>query len=245
MRYGLIADIHANSSALQVALDHLGRAGVDKMLFLGDLVGYGGQPVESVSMVQARTDVLSICGNHDRHLFAEVDPHMRKTAVRVVEWTASVLSEEQLLFLKNLPQGLTVDDRFLMVHGSLVERDAYILNAGQVRQNLECMEQEFDGYQICFFAHTHVPMLVSHTTAVSDVRETKTYQLQAGDIYLINPGSVGQPRDRCPYASFGLFDSDKWTMTFFRQPYDIRSAQNAILEAGLPEKFARRLAAGL
>ena len=244
MRYGIIADIHANSTALKVALDHLSRAGIEKMLFLGDLIGYGGQPVESVQMIQERMDTLSICGNHDRMLFSDIDPHMRRTAVRAVEWTRSVLSDEQIHFLRHLPQGLTIDDKYLMVHGSLLDRDAYILNSAQVHENLKCMREEFPEYTVCFFGHTHAPMLVSQSSCVMEVHESRTYQLEAGEVYLINPGSVGQPRDHCPYASFGIFDDEKWIMSFFRKPYNIREAQEAILAAGLPDKFAKRLAAG-
>ena len=244
MHYGIIADIHANATALKVALDHLNRTGIDKMLFLGDLIGYGGQPVESVQMIQGRMDTLSISGNHDRMLFSDIDPHMRKTAVRAVEWTRDVLSDEQLYFLRHLPQGLTVDDRYLMVHGSLLDRDAYILNSTQIRQNLDCMRDEFSDYKICFFGHTHAPMVVSKGSCVMEVRESRTYQLDRDEVYLINPGSIGQPRDHCPYSSFGIFDEDKWTMSIFRKPYNIREAQDAIENAGLPEKFAKRLTAG-
>jgi diadenosine tetraphosphatase ApaH/serine/threonine PP2A family protein phosphatase len=244
MRYGILADVHANASALRTALDHLARAKIDKILFLGDLIGYGGQPAESVSMLMERTDVLAICGNHDRQLFDPVDPHMRRTAVTALEWTRSVLSPAQMEYLRALPQGLTVDDQFIMVHGSLSERDAYILNSTQVNRNLKVLTSHFPAFHICFFGHTHSPMLVSNQNAVMEARETKTYQLKRDDTYLINPGSAGQPRDNCPFASFGLFDADKWTMTFFRVPYDIRNAQEAIMAAGLPEKFAKRLAAG-
>ena len=144
-----------------------------------------------------------------------------------------------------LTQPVRVDDVVIMVHGSLVSRDAYILSMKEVERNRKCMLEEFKGMRICFFAHTHVPMLIGMKKMVTELRETKAFQLDPSDICLVNPGSVGQPRDRCPLASFGIFDTDNWTMTFFRLPYDVAGAQQAITAAGLPEKFARRLELGV
>ncbi|MHC4202187.1 MAG: metallophosphoesterase family protein [Planctomycetota bacterium] len=247
MRYGLLADVHANMYAFSVALGHLEQSRVDKILFLGDLVGYGAEPAQCVDMLrsQASPPVLPISGNHDRQVLGEKDPQMRRTASRALDWTRDKLSPEHIRYLQSIPQGRVVDDVVIMVHGSLVSRDAYILSMKEVERNRKCMLEEFKGMRICFFAHTHVPMLIGMKKMVTELRETKAFQLDPSDICLVNPGSVGQPRDRCPLCSFGIFDTDNWTMTFFRLQYDVAGAQQAITAAGLPEKFARRLELGV
>ena len=244
-RYGVFGDIHANLPAMEVALDYLDMAGVDKMLLLGDLVGYGANPSECIQLVRDRVDVIAIAGNHDRQVIGERDKRMRRTALKALEWTQDNISPNNARYLRNLPSGQVVDEVFIMVHGSLVERDAYILNAREVQRNLECMANDFPEMRVCFFGHTHVPMLIGTKAVVTDLKKTRTFQLDTDDIYLINPGSVGQPRDRCPTASFGIFDAEKWTMTFVRKEYDVKLAQRRIIEAGLPEKFARRLSIGV
>lgn len=244
-KYGIISDIHANYVAMKVALDYLHAAGVDKVLCLGDLVGYGAEPFECIQAVRDKPDIYTIAGNHDRQVIGDKDPRMRKTAAKVLEWTADNISPSNARFLKTIPQGMTVDDIFIMIHGSLVERDAYILSPQEITKNLNCMINDFPQQRVCFFGHTHLPMLVGTKAVITELRETKSFQLDPNDVYLINPGSVGQPRDKCPLVSFCIFDAESWKITFIRKPYDIRQAQRLIIDNGLPEKFARRLAVGV
>ncbi len=245
MLYGLIGDVHANAQAFDEVLKHLKGAGVDKILNVGDLVGYGASPADCLAQAREQVHMTTIAGNHDRQVAGNIDPRMRLTATKALEWTRDNISPASLRFLSNLPEGQIVDEKYIMVHGSLVERDAYILTAGEVKRNLECMLKEFKQLKICFFGHTHVPMLISTRGVVADLRQTKSFQLERGEIYMVNPGSVGQPRDRCPLASFALFDDENYTVTYVRKPYDVASSQRAIVQAGLPEKFARRLSAGV
>jgi len=245
MLYGLIADIHANGPAFEVAFKHLQAAGVDKILNMGDLVGYGAAPAECVTLAREQLHMTTIAGNHDRQVAGDIDPRMRLTASKALEWTRDNLSPANCRYLAALPDGQMVDERFVLVHGSLVERDAYVLTAGEVKRNLECLIRDFPKIKLCLFGHTHVPMLISTRGVFADLRATRSFQLEPGEIYMINPGSVGQPRDRCPLASFAIFDTEKLTVTFIRKPYDIAAAQRAIIQAGLPEKFARRLSAGV
>jgi predicted phosphodiesterase len=244
-KYGIISDIHANYQALKVALEFLAANNVDKYFCLGDLVGYGAEPFECIQAIRDKPNIYTIAGNHDRQVIGEKDPRMRKTATKVLVWTQDNISPSNARYLKQLPQGMTVDDTFILVHGSLVERDAYILTRQEIDKNLQCMFSDFPGLKLCFFGHTHLPMLIGTKAVITDLKETKSFQLNRNDTYLINAGSVGQPRDRCPFASFGIFDAQAWTMTFVRRPYDIRAAQRAIIDNGLPEKFARRLAVGV
>jgi len=244
VRYGLIADIHANVRAFVVAYEKLKAVGVDQTIFLGDLVGYGPAPAACVDLFAGLPETLPISGNHDRQVLGERDPYMRRTAARALEWTRNQLSPKQLRTLQSFPQGRTVEDTFIVVHGSLVSRDAYIRSMNDVKVNRKSMVEDFPGSRVCFFGHTHVPLLAGTKDTVTDLKETKAFQLDPDDVYLVNPGSVGQPRDGCPLSAFGVFDSDNWTMTFFREPYDVAGTCEAIREAGLPEKFARRLEAG-
>jgi predicted phosphodiesterase len=245
VRYGVVADVHGNARAFRVALAYLANARIDKLLFLGDLVGYGAEPAECVELLRTQKNVVAISGNHDRQVIGDPDPQMRRTAIRALEWTRQQLSPEQIRYLKTLPQGQTLDDGLLLVHGSLVSRDTYILTMREVEENRRCMLEQFAGFRVCFFAHTHVPMLIGPKEVITDLHDTKAFKLSRNDIYLINPGSVGQPRDRSPLASFGIFDTAEWTMSFLRLPYDVSGAKQAIVKAGLPEKFARRLEVGV
>ena len=244
-KYGIISDVHANYTAMKMALEHLEAAGCDAIINLGDLVGYGAQPAECVKTIRALPNAISIIGNHDRQAMGEKDDRMRKTAAKVLEWTAQHLTPDDLIYLKGVPQGLVLEELFILVHGSLVERDAYLLTTAEISRNLKSMIEDFPKSRVCFFGHTHVPMLIGTKAIVTDLQETKTFKLDPNEKYMINPGSVGQPRDKCPLSSFGIFDTKNWTMTFIRKPYDFRQAQKLIVENGLPEKFARRLALGI
>ena len=244
-KYGIISDVHANYTAMKMALEHLEAAGCDAIINLGDLVGYGAEPAECVKTIRALPNAISIIGNHDRQAMGEKDDRMRKTAAKVLEWTAQHLTPDDLIYLKGVPQGLVLEELFILVHGSLVERDAYLLTTAEISRNLKSMIEDFPKSRVCFFGHTHVPMLIGTKAIVTDLHETKTFKLDPNEKYMINPGSVGQPRDKCPLSSFGIFDTKKWTMTFIRKPYDFRQAQKLIVDNGLPEKFARRLALGI
>jgi predicted phosphodiesterase len=207
-KYGIIADIHSNYTALKVALDYLQRAGVDKVLCLGDIVGQVRDASECIQALKHRSDIFVIAGNCDR---------------AAAESTVDDISPANRRFLKALPEGMTIDETFMMVHGSIVNRDAYILNAQEISRNLSCMINDFPTIKACFFGHTHIPMLINTKQVITDLRETKTFQLDPKDVYLINPGSVGQPRDKCPLAAFGIFNAENWQMQFIRKPYDYNS----------------------
>ena len=244
-KYGIISDVHANYTAMKMAMEHLESAGCDAIINLGDLVGYGAEPAQCVEAIRARTNIISIIGNHDRQAMGEKDDRMRKTAAKVLEWTAQHLTPDDIGYLKNVPQGLVLEDTFILVHGSLVERDAYLLSSAEINRNMKSMIADFPLAKICFFGHTHVPMLIGTKAVVTNLQETKMFKLDPNEKYMINPGSVGQPRDKCPLSSFGIFDTKNWTMTFIRKPYDYKLSQKLIIDNGLPEKFARRLALGI
>lgn len=244
MRYGIIADVHANLRAFEACLSVLDRAGFEKLLFLGDLVGYGAEPAECIKLLRSRPNVTAIIGNHDRMVLSDPDETMRRTAAMAIKWTQDQLHSGHMRYLTSLPQGQVVDDTFLLVHGSLTARDTYVMNLAEIEANRRAMREDFKDTKVCFFGHTHVPMIIGETTIVRDIKKNMTFRLDPKSIYLINPGAVGQPRDACPLGSCGVFDSSEWAMMFFRVPYDVQGAGRAILAAGLPRKFARRLEVG-
>ena len=233
MLIALLSDIHANWHALEAVLEDL--PDVDDVICLGDVVGYGGEPVRCLDHVREQ-GWLTLTGNHDR---ACVDQDARAwfndDAAAVVTWTAEQLGADRLTWLAELPEQVGRSGA-LLVHAS--PRNPvyeYILDLYTAAANLRIL-----GDGICFHGHTHLPGVF----AMSDEQVGHDYQVGTVAIEgpaLINPGSVGQPRDRDPDASYGLWDTEERTFEFRRVGYDREAAKLAIREAGLPERFALRL----
>lgn len=236
MRLGVFSDIHANWQALEAVLADAGD--IDGGVCLGDVVGYGGDPVRCVDEVR-RLGWPTLVGNHDRACTdAEILAWFNDDAARVVRWTRDQLGDDRLGWLGSLPE-LETRDSVLLVHAS--PRDPifeYILDAGTAAANLHLI-----GDRACMHGHTHVPGYfywnggeVEHAYWLGRIR-------LEGPV-LVNPGSVGQPRDGNPDASYGVWDLDEMTFEWRRVPYDREGAQRAILAAHLPERFASRLEMG-
>jgi diadenosine tetraphosphatase ApaH/serine/threonine PP2A family protein phosphatase len=236
VRVAIFSDIHANWHALEAVLRDCPP--VDETLCLGDVVGYGGDPKRCVDEVTQR-GWLTLVGNHDR---ACTDPEIlewfNEDAASVVRWTMDVIGEERLGWLRGLPDS-HVEHDVLLVHAS--PRDhiyEYVLDTAVAHANLELI----DG-GVCFHGHTHVPGIFGMTDgAVTHEYRVDTFHLKGPA--LVNPGSVGQPRDGSPTSSYGVWDTDKGTFEFRRVRYDIKGAQRAIRKAKLPERFALRLETG-
>jgi diadenosine tetraphosphatase ApaH/serine/threonine PP2A family protein phosphatase len=233
MRIAVLSDIHANWHALEAVLDDCPP--VDEVLCLGDVVGYGGEPKRCLDEVRSRK-WPTLVGNHDR---ACTDPTIltwfNDDAARVIRWTAQELGPKRLKWLKELPEA-SVSHEVLLVHGS--PRDPvyeYILDAMTAEANLELLE---DG--VCFHGHTHVAGVFAPGDGVPS-HSYQRGQMQLKGPQLVNPGSVGQPRDRDPDASYGIWDVGASTFEFRRVPYDREAAKAAIRAAGLPPRFADRL----
>ena len=236
MRIALISDIHGNWQALEAVVDDVDAAGaVDDVICLGDIVGYGGDPLRCLDHVRSH-GWLTLTGNHDR---ACVDPDalswFNEDAASAVRWTIGVLDADRLAWLRDLPERAERDGSRL-VHAS--PRDPvyeYVLDIESAIANLELL----DG-GLCVHGHTHVPGIFHFDHGLL----THDYEVGVMELpgpALINPGSVGQPRDREPDASYGIWDSERGTFEFRRTPYDREAAKRAIREAGLPERFATRL----
>ncbi|MGO4881587.1 MAG: metallophosphoesterase family protein [Bryobacteraceae bacterium] len=240
-----MSDIHANWEGLQAAMEHAaGR--YDQVVCLGDLIGYGADPNAVTEWVREHA-VMVVRGNHDKASVGLDDlewfnPVARAAAV----WTQHQLTPENADYIRNLPRGPLSLDGFQLVHGSPLDEDEYILDpieAGMVFGYLEA--------PLTFFGHTHLQggFIWNHarveTISKTPAREERqTLELDQDCAYMINPGSVGQPRDGDPRAAYVLYNSEERFLIFYRLPYDVRKAQEKIRRAGLPPLLADRLASG-
>ena len=249
MRYLIIADMHGNWDALVAVLEDAQKRGFEEVLVLGDLVGYGATPNEIVEELgRLEMPFQAIRGNHDKVVSGIDDgSNFNPTALLAARWTSDAMTEENLGFIRNLPQGpVRIDDNLLICHGSLLDEDEYLLAALDAVESLLSVED-----QVVFFGHTHIPSKFSYRdedgrtdVAVLEGDEV-IVELEEGTRYMLNPGSVGQPRDRDSRAGYMIYDTDSRQVTLRRLEYPIARAQERIRAAGLPEMLADRLGVGV
>jgi len=261
MRVGIISDVHGNLEALQAVWQLFDAEKVDTVWCLGDTVGYGANPRECLAKVRDRCSVV-LKGNHDEASATlwGLD-WFNEWARQAALWTHHQLSEQEISFLRNLPASERVDLRdenlsvVRLVHGSLREPlTEYILNAHIAAENMELLLSEIEpsteSPALLFFGHSHVAevyflsSLRSRKLKHQRFLVTTDFQLQPGGAYLINVGSVGQPRDGNPYAACGILDTETLRLRVFRVPYDVERAAIKIIRAGLPQELALRLFQG-
>jgi diadenosine tetraphosphatase ApaH/serine/threonine PP2A family protein phosphatase len=245
MRYLILSDIHSNLEALDAVLADAPRDAFDRVLVLGDIVGYGADPNPVVDRVRALGPDMMIRGNHDKVAAGVESAESFNHAARdAAVWTFDTLRPENRDFLVGLPEGPIDDDLVEICHGSPDDEDEYIFEPVDAIESLR-------GARLtpCFFGHTHVPIAYWLSSDRFDVivapsdAETQI-ALEPGRRYLVNPGSVGQPRDGDPRACYAIYDSETQVLTWRRVSYDVAATQQKIVEAGLPEGLARRLAVG-
>ena len=246
MKYLIVSDIHSNKEALTAVLSFVRRKPWDKVVFLGDLVGYGANPNQAVDMLRAvKKPFVGIRGNHDKVCSGIEDGELfNRIALEAAMWTRRKLTGSNLKWLTSLPRGpMVVDGSFAISHGTPIDEDAYIF--GEI-EALNVFRQT--DYDVCFFGHSHFPVIFALTpdaiTTVLTVAPSFRFTLRPGARYLINPGSVGQPRDGNPLASFAIFDPESRVVTIHRVSYQLEAAQQRILDAGLPRPLADRLSIG-
>ncbi len=239
MRYALFGDIHANLEAFHAVLEHAQAQKCDAYACLGDIVGYGGSPVECLELVQ-KMKCPVVKGNHDEDS-SQVGAarNTNPIARQAQEWTYERLSEEQHKWLQELRYVRQIDN-FTIVHSSLdrPQHWNYITNKFDATA---CIAYQFT--QLCFVGHSHVPQIYVKGQGVSSHNEYHV-AIEPDKKYLINIGSVGQPRDGDWRASYAIYDSAEAIVNIYRLEYDIRTAQKKILDAGLPESLAHRLEQG-
>jgi len=243
MKYAIIADIHSNLAALNSVLEVLRAERVDRIYCLGDIVGYNANPLECVQTVRSK-GIISLQGNHERAVLGGSMDDAKPETLQAIEFTRRQLPPDQLAFLKSLPEQLHLEERILLVHGSPRNRDEYILNPRAISDNLRYVATECPGIDLCFYGHTHIPLIVGAGKVFSKIHKTTTYKLERFRTYLINPGSVGQPRDNCPLSSFAVLDLGEHAVTIHRKEYDVRASRDRVIEAGLSPLFADRLVLG-
>jgi diadenosine tetraphosphatase ApaH/serine/threonine PP2A family protein phosphatase len=233
MRFAIISDIHSNLEALNKALAIIDSRSIDSIVCLGDIVGYGANPNECVEIVAKRCSTI-LLGNHDA---AALDQSVAKsftTYARLsAEWTSENLLPAHKDFLKSLPLTELKEGAFL-VHASPFEPSEwyYIISLADARNAFGYFAE-----QICFVGHSHLPGVFGEMS----MRQ----QVQRGERFIANVGSVGQPRDGNPNLSFGIFDTERWTYENVRASYDIKTASEKIVSAGLPQALADRLWSGV
>lgn len=240
MRIAVIADIHSNLEALQAVIGRIHALNVDETVCLGDIVGYNANPNECVDILR-KDKILSVLGNHDACASGLEEPHrFNELARRAAFWTRAHLTEENRAFLMDLPRETSRHGCFLF-HGSINDTNRYILSRHDARDNFQSLAGLPGGLKLGLFGHTHVSTaFIDHSGALSE-ELSLDLSLSPGKRYLINPGSVGQPRDRDPRASFLVYDLDDRTVRSFRVEYDVKRCQDRILQAGLPPRLAERL----
>lgn len=246
MRFLILSDIHGNWEALRAVLAHVRRKRYDRTVFLGDAVGYGGSPNHVVDWLRSLgPPAVAVRGNHDR-VCAGLDSadYFNRYARDACLWTLDTLDARNLDYLRQLPQGpLELNPGTIVCHGSSIDEDAYIFSAYDAQGVFSASEA-----WLTFFGHTHVPSMFS--LAADGLRmEMLTgarvvLDLDPESRYLVNPGSVGQPRDHDPRASYALFDEDQRRVFLYRVPYRVGVARRRILQAGLPPVLGDRLLYG-
>jgi diadenosine tetraphosphatase ApaH/serine/threonine PP2A family protein phosphatase len=247
LRYLVLTDIHANLEALDTCLADAGSRRCDRTLFLGDLVGYGADPNAVVERVRDLQPLAMVRGNHDKVVFGiDQAEGFNAVAKSAAAWTLETLTDENREWVAALPQGPhAVDDLVEICHGAPYDEDAYIFDEADARLALSTSLRP-----LCLFGHTHYPITFELEDAgafasigpAADVEAR--LDLRGGVKYLVNPGSVGQPRDGDPRAAYAIVDTASKHVELFRLAYPVEVTQRKIIDAGLPEVLARRLTAG-
>lgn len=246
MRYLILSDIHSNLAALDAVLAAAKRRW-EKAVCLGDIVGYGPDPNEVVERIRA-LDAIVIRGNHDKGVSDSASAEdFNPVARAVVSWTHDHLTDDNRTYIDQLPKGPKSVGAFSIAHGAFHDEDEYVFSPALAYQDL--LESPT---VVTFFGHTHIQggftLRDGEVAALSSRpllgKASFTIKIERGTKYLLNPGSVGQPRDGDPRAGFAIADLQHHLVEFWRVPYDIEAVQNRMAQAGLPEPLILRLSVG-
>jgi predicted phosphodiesterase len=249
LRYAVLADVHANLEALEAVLAAIAEEGVDRIVCAGDLVGYHADPEACVALLR-EAGAVCIAGNHDRVAAGVAEPTRFGTVARdAIAWTRAHLSPESRAFLASLPLHRVVDQRFLMFHGSLhptPNADLHLSRDARVARSIQALREGSFSVTLAFFGHTHRAVAHEARGAGFRSREVPAVELD-GEAYLINPGSVGQPRDGDPRAAYAIYDAERRLVRFRRVPFDREATMAKAANAGLlaPSGRLARLRAAL
>lgn len=243
MRYALFSDVHGNLEALEVVIDHLSQLKADRVIFLGDAVGYGPNPNEVCDLIRPLADV-SIIGNHDAAVCGRMDYEAYYEAAKhALDWCKARLSPSNMAWLRELPYKVREGD-LEFCHGAPVAPEMFDYLFG-VEQVMELMAAYDDLAPVTFIGHSH--LTISFRLKDDEVTPIIAPQVNCDDgaKYIITVGSVGQPRDRDPRACCGIFDTDSQVFEYHRLNYDVQTTRQKILDAGLASVFGERLLVGV
>ncbi len=241
MRYAILSDIHSNLEAFQAVLKNLSKESVDQILFLGDIVGYGADPDQCIEMLQELSTIV-VAGNHDWAAVGLTETsYFIPIAKTAIEWTARRITQSHKEFLKTLPL-IQKHNTIALVHATPNQPEAwnYIFSFKEASLSFN-----YYNHQICFIGHSHKPVaFVEDEEGEISILLDTSFTLSDSHRYIINAGSVGQPRDGDPRAAYGIYNTDDARFTLKRVPYSIEHTQKKIVEAGLPPFLASRLTSG-
>ena len=241
MRYYVISDIHGNLEALQAVLGDIAKDEKGEYLCVGDVVGYCADPKAVIGLVRSLRPKLSVAGNHDWGVLGELDlEYFNEYAIKAILWTRNILNKEELDYLGSFKL-VREEKEITLVHGSLEEPESfnYIFDCEDAYPTSRCLKT-----CICFVGHSHVPGIYHYSTGKSSQARGNKIKIDCNDKYVINVGSVGQPRDHDPRASYAVYDDKEGVIEIRRVAYDIKSAQAKILKCALPAFLASRLSDG-
>jgi diadenosine tetraphosphatase ApaH/serine/threonine PP2A family protein phosphatase len=240
LRYAVLSDLHSNVEALTAVLGAVDDLAIDGVLCLGDLVGYGADPNEVIDLIRARTTSV-VRGNHDH---AAVEPgheaYFNPWGKAAIRWTRGRLTKDNRRYLCDLPMALSVAG-VRLVHACPSEPETwrYVMDADDAAIEFDTFDET-----VCFIGHSHVPLCAVSAAGRVSMLLDEGIPIEDGKQYLINVGSVGQPRDGDPRASFGVLDLDQGAFRLHRVQYDAGAAREKILAAGLPRFLGDRLLRG-
>ena len=246
MKIAVLGDIHSNLEALTAVLEETERLGCEKYVCIGDIVGYNANPKECIEIVRSLDLLGVVMGNHDSYTSNSQELiGFNLQAAQAVEWTRKQLSEEELQWLGELPLKRDIfltspSARFSIVHSTMDNPGmwGYIFDRYTAAASMQ-----YQCTPLCLFGHTHTPLAFDKTDEIEGGLY-ESLQILPNHKYLINVGSVGQPRDRDPRAAFAIYDVEASAVSLHRVEYDIEESQRKILAAGLPERLAERLSYG-
>ncbi|MDP3791180.1 MAG: metallophosphoesterase family protein [Candidatus Omnitrophota bacterium] len=241
MRYAIISDVHGNLEAFESVLNALSEERIDSYLFVGDVVGYGANPKECVKLLKSLSPIVSVAGNHEWGVLGKTElSYFNEFAQAAILWTKKSVSSDEIEYFKSLPL-VYEDEKMTLVHGTLnmPEEFYYIIDTEDAYVALSQLKSP-----LCFVGHSHVPAIFASDHTKVECIERMDIKIDSERKYIINAGSIGQPRDGDPRASFAVYDDEESTVEIKRVEYDIKKAQDKILKAGMPPNLAYRLSEG-
>jgi len=245
MRFLLLSDLHSNLEAVDATLSRANAIGYDRVLILGDIVGYGADPNAVVDRLRGLDGLVAIRGNHDKVAAGIEEGEGFNEAARIAAlWTRRALAPDHLAFLRGLPRGpLEFAPGRLLCHGTPLDEDEYLMDVDDARRCFDALP-----FEMCFFGHSHYPgafvLEGDRITRRPVAGDEAILDLVEGHRYLINPGSVGQPRDRNTKCGFAVYDDRTRRVLLVRMAYPADAARDKILDAGLPRWLGDRLLVG-